>query len=348
MKYEALTIKDIAKALHLSISTVSKALRDSHEISESTKKTVVAYAEAHSYKPNPIAQSLKRGLSMSIGVVVCNIDNSFFSQVINGIESVAWDKGYSVIITQSHESYVRECVNVDHLSSRSIDGLIVSLSAETTDVEHFKEVHNKGLPIVFFDRVTPEINTHTIISDNLKGAFLATSHLIEQGCTRIATITSSNSLSITKERLQGYKDALRDNGLPVHSPYIKYCGHGGMIEEEVRQAIRELFHESPPPDAIFTASDRLSTTTFSLLREMGIDIPGHIALIGFTNSVSAHIFDPSLSAVVQPAFEMGKQSTELLIDLIESKRPVTRFEKRILDTDLKTRASSTKLGDSRA
>lgn len=343
MRYEALTIKDIAKSLNLSISTVSKALRDSHEISEETKKAVNAYAEANNYKPNPIAQSLKRGLSKSIGVIVCNIDNNFFSQVINGIESVAYNKGYNVTITQSHESYERERLNVQHLSSRSIDGLIVSLSAETVNVDHFKKLHAKGLPIVFFDRVTDEIDTHTIVSNNYKGAYEATHHLIGQGFTRIATITSSNSLSITKERLEGYKQALLDHGLSVEDRYIKYCRHGGMLQEETEQALRELMEMGHRPEAIFTASDRLSTTSFSLLKQMGIDIPRQVALIGFTNSVSAHIFGPPLSSIVQPAFEMGKQTTELLIQLIESKHPVTQFEKRILDGEVKIRESSRRL-----
>src|ERR1700712_5460557 len=166
MKFEALTIKDIAKALHLSISTVSKALRNSHEISEETKKTVLAYANEFNYKPNPIAQSLKRGRSKSIGVIVCNIDNNFFSQVINGIESIAHNKDYNVIITQSQESYDREVSNSEHLSSRSVDGLIISLSAETKNVDHLIKLHEKGLPIVLFDRVTDEIDTHTITANN--------------------------------------------------------------------------------------------------------------------------------------------------------------------------------------
>lgn len=340
MRYEAITIKDIAKALNLSISTVSKALRDSHEISKETKRAVNAYAEAHHYKPNPIAQSLKRGLSKSIGVIVCNIDNNFFSQVINGIESVAYSQDYNVTITQSHESCEREVMNVQHLSSRSIDGLIVSLSAETTQVDHFKKLHAKGLPIVFFDRVTDEIDTHTIISNNYKGAYEATHHLIGQGFRRIATITSPNSLSITRERLEGYKKALADHGIPIDERYIKYCRHGGMIPEETEHALRELLDMPDRPDAIFTASDRLSTTSFSLLKQMRIDIPGQIALIGFTNSASAHIFNPPFSAVVQPAFEMGKQATELLIGLIESKRPVTKFEKRVLDNEVIIRESS--------
>ncbi|TDW96446.1 LacI family DNA-binding transcriptional regulator [Dinghuibacter silviterrae] len=340
MRYEAITIKDIAKALNLSISTVSKALRDSYEISEDTKDMVKAYARDHNYKPNPIAQSLKKGLSKSIGVVVCNIDNHFFSQAINGMEVVAGSRGYNVIITQTHESFEREVANVRHLSSRSIDGLIVSLSAETEDIGHFKQLHDQGLPIVFFDRVTPEIKTHTVISGNFKGAYDATLHLVAQGYTRIAQITSANQLSITLERLEGYRQALADSGIPLRDEYVRFCPHGGMIQAETEQAIRGLLALDPRPEAILTASDRLSTTTFSLLKEMQVAIPGEMAIVGFTNSVSAHIFDPPFSAIMQPAFDMGKQSMELLVQLIEAKRPVTEFERRVLDVELRIRASS--------
>src|ERR1700743_782671 len=193
MRFEAITIKDIAKALGLSVSTVSKALRGSHEIGEDTKNNVLAYAREHNYKPNPIAQSLKRGRSKSIGVIVCNIDNNFFSQVINGIESVARQKDYNVIITQSQESYEREVTNSEHLSSRSVDGLIISLSAETKNVDHLVRLHEKGLSMVFFDRVTDVIPTHKVIATNQQGAYDATSHLLQQGFRRIAHITSSGS-----------------------------------------------------------------------------------------------------------------------------------------------------------
>ncbi|HEV3324967.1 MAG TPA: LacI family DNA-binding transcriptional regulator [Puia sp.] len=340
MNFHPITIKDIATALHLSVSTVSKALRGSHEISQETKDNVIAYAREHNYKPNPIAQSLKRGRSKSIGIIVCNIDNNFFSQVINGIESVARQKDYNIIITQSRESYEREVANSLHLSSRSVDGLIISLSAETRDVDHLIRLHQKGLPIVFFDRVTDEIATHKVIADNFKGAYEATSHLLEQGFRRIAHITSPFSLSITSERLQGYKAALADAGLQPDDRYIKLCEHGGMIQEETRQALTELLQLKDRPDAIFTASDRLSTTTLSLLRQMQIAIPREIALVGFTNSISADIFNPSLTAVVQPALEMGQQIMDLMIELIESKHPVTSFQKRVLDTELKIRDSS--------
>lgn len=340
MKFEAITIKDIARALDLSVSTVSKALRDSHEIGEETKQAVLIYAREHNYKPNPIAQSLKKGHSRSIGVIVCNIDNNFFSQVINGIESIAQSKGYNVIITQSRESYEKEVSNSEHLSSRSVDGLIISLSSETKNIDHLKRLYEKGLPIVFFDRITDEIPTHRIIANNFKGAYEATRHLIQQGYRKIAHITSSDSLSTTSERLAGYKQALIDAGISIDERYIKFCLHGGMIREETHQALAELLQLPERPDAIFTASDRLSTTTLSQLRIMQIPIPRDIALVGFTNSISADIFNPSLTSVVQPAMEMGQQATEMLVSLIESRRPVTQFEKRVLETQLQIRDSS--------
>src|SRR5690349_13825614 len=207
MKFETATIKDIARALNLSTSTVSRALRGSYEISPETKKMVLEYAEKINYRPNPIALSLKERKSRSIGVVVSEIANTFFSQAINGIESIAYNRGYHVIISQSHESFEREMVTLQHLASRSVDGLLVSLASETTDVSQFIELHEKGLPIVFFDRITNEIDTHKVVVNNYKGSYDATMHLIKNGYTRIAHITSAPSLSITKERLKGYREA---------------------------------------------------------------------------------------------------------------------------------------------
>src|SRR5688572_3420263 len=191
MKFETATIKDIAKALNLSTSTVSRALRGSYEISPETKKLVLEYAEKINYRPNPIALSLKERRSRSVGVIVSEIANNFFSQAINGIESIAYNRGYHVIITQSHESQEREKVNVQHLASRGVDGLLVSLSSESEEISYLKELHEKGLPIVFFDRVTDEIETHKVVANNQLGAFHATEHLIYQGFKRIAHLTSS-------------------------------------------------------------------------------------------------------------------------------------------------------------
>jgi LacI family transcriptional regulator len=339
MKFDSVTIKDIAKELNLSTSTVSRALRGSHEISSDTKKLVLEYAEKMNYRPNPIALSLKERRSRAIGVVVSEIANNFFSQAINGIESIAYNRGYHVIFTQSHESQEREKVNVEHLVSRSVDGLLISLSNETTDLGFLKDLHEKGFPIVFFDRVTDELDTHKVCADNRLGALHATEHLIFQGYKKIAHITNSPTLSITKERLQGYREALEKHGLPFSDALVKYCNHGGMIVEEIEEAVNSLYRVKNKPDAIFTASDRITTVCLDVLkRKQKIQV----GLIGFTNTNLGDLFLTPLSVVRQPAFEIGQNATELLIHMIESKRPVTEFETRVLETELIIRESSLK------
>ena len=345
MKFKAVTIKDIAKALDMSTSTISRALRGSHEISTETKQIVLDYAKTVNYRPNPIAQSLKERRSRSIGVVVSEIANTFFSQVINGIESIAYSKGYHVIISQSHESYEREVTNLEYLSSRSVDGLLVSLSLATKDVSHIKALHEKGFPIVFFDRVAEDIDTHKVIVDNFQGAYVATKHLIENGFTKIAHITFSEHLTLTKERLKGYKQALDESDIPCQKEYVKNCRHDHTVWSEVQESIRQLLLLRPRPDAIFAANDRLTMCALHALREAGIRIPEEIALTGFSNSEIVNLLFPPLTAVKQPAYEMGQAATELLIELIESKRPVTKFETRVLMPELTVRDSTVKTGE---
>ena len=340
MKFEAVTIKDIAKALGFSTSTVSRALRDSHEISPETKRLVLEYAEKINYNPNPIALSLKERRSRSIGVVVCEIANSFFSQVINGIESIAYQNGYNVIVAQSMESFDRELLNLQYLTSRSIDGLIISVSTETTDFSYMKELYEKKMPIVFFDRIVDEIKTHKVIADSYKGAYDATKYLIESGYKRIAAISNPLLVSISRERLAGYKAALTDNGMAADESMIKYCQHGGMIFSEVEKAVNELMVLQHPPDAIFAAADKLTTNCLRIFIAKGIKVPGDIGLIGFSNSDLAELINPPLSVIRQPAFEMGETATKLLLQLIESKRPVTDFETKVLSTELFIRGST--------
>jgi DNA-binding LacI/PurR family transcriptional regulator len=342
MKFEAVTIKDIAKALGLSTSTVSRALRDSYEISPETKKLVLEYAEKINYHPNPIALSLKERRSRSIGVIVCEIANSYFSQVINGIESIANTNGYNVIISQSHESAEKELVNLQYLTSRSVDGLIISVSTETKNFSYFKELHDRGMPIVFFDRIVDEIQTHKVIADNFKGAYDATAHLINCGYKRIATLCNTVFLSIGKERLAGYKAALKDHGMEPDESLIRYCQHGGMVAAEMDQAMDELFNLQNPPDALFAAADKLTTGCLRALRAKGLSVPQDVGLIGFSNSELTELLSPSLSVIKQPAFEMGEVATTLLLELIESKRPVTDFQTRVLTTEMLIRSSTFK------
>jgi DNA-binding LacI/PurR family transcriptional regulator len=284
MKFEAVTIKDIAKALGLSTSTVSRALRDSYEISPETKKLVLECAEKLNYRPNPIALSLKERKTRSLGVVVCEIANSFFSQIINGIESVAYDKGYNVIISQSHESYEREVIDLQYLSSRGVDGLIISVSTETSNYDHIKNLHERGLPIVLFDRIAADINTHTVIVDNFKGAYEATEHLIQNGYTKIAAISNSEFLSITSERLAGYKEALNANGIKINNDYIKHCFYGGMVFSEVEESINQLMTLKQKPEAVVTLSDKLTTGSLKTFKRRGMKVPDDMAIVGFSNS----------------------------------------------------------------
>jgi LacI family transcriptional regulator len=338
MRFETVTIKDIAKALNFSTSTVSRALRGSYEISDETKQLVLAYAEKINYRPNPVALSLKERRSRAIGVVVSEIANTFFSEAINGIESIAYNRGYHVIITQSHESAEREKVNVMHHASRSVDGLLISLSSGTVDINYLSELYEKGLPIVFFDRISDEIKTHKVTANNYLGAFQATEHLIEQGFRKIAHITSAPYLSITKERLQGYKEALEKNHIPFKESLVKNCNNGGMIAAEIEDAVTSLFKGEKKPDAIFTASDRITTVCFSALRRL--KLRKDLGFAGFSNTTVGELFNPPMTVVQQPAFEIGQTAAEMLIQMIESKRPIVDFETKIINTRLIIRESS--------
>jgi DNA-binding LacI/PurR family transcriptional regulator len=340
MKFEAVTIKDIAKELGISTSTVSRALRDSYEISGETKRLVLECAQRLQYRPNPIALSLKEKRSRSIGVIVAEIANSFFSQAINGIESIANSKGYNVIISQTQEALEKEIQHLDFLASRSIDGLIISVSSETESMEHLKRIHARGLPIVFFDRIKEEINTHKVTSDNFKGAYKATAHLLKEGYEKIACLVNASHLSITQERIAGYKKALTDNGINVDDEIIKVCKHGGLVFDETKTAVEELLELKQRPDAILGLTDKLTTGCLKILQSKKIKVPDEIALVGFTNSALTELLNPPLTVILQPAFKMGEIATSLLIELIESKRPIKEFSKEVLETELIVRDSS--------
>ncbi len=341
MKFEPVTIKDIAKALNLSKSTVSRALRDSYEISSETKEIVVAYAKSVNYRPNQIALNLKERRSRTIGIVVSEIANSFFSQIINGIESIAKENDYNVIITQTLESYERE-IEVIHNLAQSVDGLLISLSSETKDIAHIQLLHDRGMPIVFFDRIIESIEAHKVISDDYKGAYSATTHLLENGYKKIAFIGNTPNLSIIKHRKEGYLAALQKAGIKPKESYIKYCEHGGMYYEEVEEIINQLFKLKDRPDAVFSCSDKITTNCFRYFNANNIILPDDIALIGFSNLDLTGFMKPSLSIIKQQAFEIGVKAAELLIKQIESKRPVYEYSKIVLDPELFIRDSTQK------
>lgn len=340
MKYEAITIKDIARALDLSPSTVSRALRDSYEIGGDTKKRVQAFAAEHHYRPNPAALSLKEKRTRTIGIVVAEIANPFFSQIIDGVDSVASEKDYNVIITQNKESVEKENQILDYLASRSVDGVIISVSAETENHIELQKLKDRGMHLVFVDRIAKELNSHKVIADNNQGAYEATRHLIETGCKNIAIITNNLNLSITQERIGGCERAMNEKGITLKPAQIKYCKYGSRLEGDVKKALNQLFKQKEKPDGIISLSDRLSIEIIRYVNEKNIKVPGQVSLIGFSNLKNTELLNPALSVIMQPAFEMGEAAAKLLFELIESKKPVTKFETLMLDTKMITRASS--------
>ncbi len=313
---EIVTIKDIAKVLNLSASTVSRALRDSYEISEATKKIVTEFAKKHNYSPNPIALSLKENKSKSIGVLVPEIDNPFFSQIINGIESEAYIRGYHVLIFQSYDTLEREKISLKHMISRRVDGILLSTTAESDDVSHLIDIQAKGTPIVLFDRATDKLEAHKVITENFQGAFDATELLIKNGKKRIAYLGSSPNYSITNERLLGYKAAL-DKYNFIHNPDLIRAST--YSAENVENEIKSLLSLKNPPDALVSTSERQAIICMIILKKLGIKIPDDIAFISFSNLRSAPLFSPPLSTITQPAYEMGFKAAQLLLDFIESK-----------------------------
>lgn len=332
MSFERYTLKDLAKALNLSTSTVSRALRDSYEISEETKKKVLAYAQKVNFHVNPIARSLKERKSNTIGVIVNEISNNFFSQVIEGIESVAYEKNYQVVITQSHESAKQEKVLVEHLFMRSVDGLLMTLSAESDETPYLQQLVNGGFPIVFFDRVPENFDTHRVIANNRKGGADAVEYLVNKGCRRIAHITGNQNLSTNRERLEGFKKGLKSNGFPFEEQAIKYCQHGGAEAGEIEAAVRDL--KDYDYDGIFISGDRMTTGYLQALNRLSNLITKKHKIIGFTNSKVVDIFNPSITAVKQPAVEMGERAARLLIAQIESKYPIEEYETIMLPVEI--------------
>jgi LacI family transcriptional regulator len=273
--------------------------------------------------------------------MVCSIPDNFFSQVIHGIESIAFERNYQVIVTQNLESYQRELVNLQQLASRAVDGLLVSLSCETEEIKHFNRLIEKGYPIVFFDRVSDQVKASQVVSDNYGGAYKATSHLIINGYNKIAHLASSPHLSITQERLAGYLKALEDHGIPVNDEIIKYCMHGGWVEQELQTVMHELMIASP--DAIFAATDRLTMDCFTYLYQNNFMIPEEVALVGFNNSSTADLFNPSLTIITQDTNGIGRKATELLINLIEKKSSLQKSHKEVLPAQLHIRGSTKKV-----
>lgn len=334
------TIKDIAKRLGISASTVSRALRGSTEINEETKKLVQALAKELNYSPNPIALSLKEKKTKVIGVIVPEIANYFCSAVIAGIEDFAYAKGYHVVIFQSHERYEREVTNIGLLQSRRIDGLIISVSNETKNGKHIQELIDRGVPVVMFDRICNEIDTPRVVTDDEGGAYLATCHLIEQGYTKIAHVGMAAHLSVTKNRMKGYMDALKKHGITFQKKWVVSCDFSA---KNIKKAVEKLFKNDPKPDAILAAAERIAIRSYEVLKEMKLRIPEDVALAGFIDNPVSRVIEPPLTSVHQPTFDIGQSAARLLIDMVENNSLQHQFKTIELKTTIDIRASSLRL-----
>lgn len=340
MRLEQATIKDIARELQVSSSTVSRALKDYPGISDDTKRKVKEMAEKLNYRPNAIALSLRKSRSFTIGVIIPEVVHFFFSTVISGIEEVAFSRGYNVILTQTNEKLAREKSSIDTMLSNQIDGFLVSYSKETTDFQHFSKLLNQGYPIVFFDRV-PEISgaIHVIV-DDYSGAYEATKHLIQQGFSRIVHLAGPSNLKISQERTRGYKDALRDFGLHFLPELLVECTQGS--DEEAQKITAQLLQSlSPRPDAFFANNDLAAMGAIQACKTAGFSVPTDVGVVGFSNWQFCSIVDPSLSSVAQNGFRIGATATEILLDWIEKKiNPDTIEPSVVLETELLVRKSS--------
>ncbi len=341
MKFNQVTIKDIARELGISPSTVSRALKDHPDISPETKKLVVDLAEKLHYQPNSIALSLRRSKTNTIGVVIPEIVHFFFSTIISGIEDIAYDAGYNVIVTQSNESYEREVTDTKALFNSRVDGMLVSVSRETQKFDHFKALFDRGMPLVFFDRVCESIDTSKVIVDDFEGALEATEHLILQGYRKIAHLKGPENLNISEKRLQGYLKALEKHNITVDESLIVDCSHG--TDKEGMEVTLDLLNADNRPDAIFANNDMAGLGAMMAIKEKKLNIPNDVAVIGFSNWRFTSLTVPALSSVAQPGFEMGQEAAKLLIKQIEmSDDDVLLPETKILKTTLIPRSSSTR------
>lgn len=336
MKKHHITIHDIAKELNTTASTVSRALQDHPRISKAMKQAVLDLARKLDYQPNAMASSLRKGKGNTIGVIIPRIDRYFFSSVIRGIEDVAYEAGYNVIISQSYDSKLREKQIVETLINGKVDGLLVSIAFETETSEHFQVVINRGIPLIFFDRAPIDMDASKVELDDFAGSFKAVEHLISQGCKRIVHLAGYKHISIYRNRLEGYKAALAKYNLPF-DPALVF--ENTIAKEKGEEVASKIVSLNPRPDGIFSASDFSAMGVMFKLKDFGIKIPEEIALVGFANDPYTEVISPSLSSVDQHSKEMGQRAAQLFLEQIKGDHTVYP-KKIVLPPDLYLRQSS--------
>ena len=310
MKQRRTSLKDLAHQLGVSIATVSRALRGSHEVSEEMRTKVKELAKQLNYRPNPFAQSLRKEAPRNIGVVVPNLVTHYYAAVLDGIEDYARQNGYSVFSCNSHEDYNREEQAIDNFISMHVEGIIACLSQDTIDYSHFREIYDMGIPLVFFARTClPELFSH-VVANGAEAAQQATQHLIDNGCRRIAFIGGPNHLDMVKRRKHGYLEALRENRIPIERELVA-CG---KIDFDIaRNSTLRLLGSDNPPDAILAFNDIVTYAAFDAIKSKDLVIPNDVAIMGFTDGEGAAFVTPKLSAIMDQAHLQGRKACELLL-----------------------------------
>jgi len=335
MKKGPLTIKDIAKKLNISPSTVSRALKDNPDISHETRKMVQDYAKEHKYKPNAMALGLRTQHNNIIGVIVPELANHFFSGVLSGMETVAEEKDYHVIVCQSSEDYNKEIRNVQTLIKARVCGVLISQSKATTKYDHFQELLDNDIPVIFFDRICTGIDTDKVVVDDYSGTFTAVEYMIKTGCRRIAFFTAPMHLEISKNRKNGYLDALRKYQLPVDESLIRVADTKSLGYEKAM----EILQEPDRPDGFMAMNDYTASGILVATKELGLRVPEEISIFGFSNSNISQDTDPMLSTMDQRPIEVGEQAMELILEKIENPENTSRKNK-IIKTSLIARQTT--------
>lgn len=333
---KTITLKDIAKSLNISVSTVSRALNNNPDISKETRKLVQEFAKKNKYNPNNWAKLLKSNDSRIIGVIVPELANHFFSSVLAGIEEVAELHDYNVLVCQSHENYKKEVRNVETLIKTRVSGIITSLSKTTFKYDHFQELIDRDIPVVFFDRICTGIDTSKVVVDDYQGTFTATEYLIKTGCKRIAFFTAPPHLEISKNRKNGYLDALRKNHLFVDERLI-YIADTKKLGYTVAS---QVLQEENRPDGFMAMNDYTASGIILAAKQLGLKIPEDISVCGFSNSIISQDTDPLLTTVDQHPKKVGEEAMELLLEKINSDEKALIKKNRVVMTDLIVRHST--------
>ncbi|MEP7142784.1 MAG: LacI family DNA-binding transcriptional regulator [Ferruginibacter sp.] len=334
-----ITIYDIAKQLAISSTTVSRGLQDNPAINKHTRKKIHDVAKELGYRHNNFASSLRKQKTNTIGLIVHELNSNFITSVLAGIEKVTAETGYDIIIAHSSESYKKEVSNAVNLFHKRVDGLIASLALDTKDLSHFKQFEEKGIPVIFFDRVEEATTNTNVIINNYKSGYQATQHLIEQGCKKIVLVTANLSRNVYAQRYKGYTDALLENHIPFNKSLVLIKD---LSEQCGVEAAREIMAMKPMPDGAFITNDFSAAVCMQTLKDKGIRIPDDIAIVGFNNDAISKIIEPQLTTIDYPGIDMGEIAARNLINHLKGISNIKKTNTIVVNSELIIRKSSLK------